>query len=272
MADDKEFVSMLNVEEDTSELLGFNPEADANASIPPFPAGKYFANFSFTEEDPEKRWVKAIWGKGANEQTVYYTSITATLYGTPNGDYDGRQVRDGLISTFVSKHNGTCSVQGLLQCIGVEIPPSTKTRSQLLKLFNDSVAAGASGQIETDWEAQEKLTEEEREALKAAGKKPFRIQGMKRFSADAEGNYIPVYNYNGVDCRAFNVITRYITVASVDSAPEVQEQAPVAPPTPKLAPRQAPRPAAPTTAPAASAPPVPQRQAPRAPVAPRRTA
>lgn len=280
MADEKQYVSMLDLQNDTDELLAFNPEADANAMLPPIPAGRYLASFQFLEEDPEKRWVPGLWGKKDGQQKVYYTGIAATIYNTPEGLYDNRQVRDNLISTFIQRNTGTCSIQGLLQCIGVPIPPTCKTRAQLCGLLNETLGAGdATGEIEVEWEAAENLSEEERDSLKAAGRKPFRLQGMKRFPVDPADNtkHIPVINHLGTDYRAFNTIARYIT-ASANNAPVVEEQAPVAAPVRRTAPQvvraSQPAQAAPQAQASANGavqgPPVPpSAQAPRAPQGPR---
>jgi hypothetical protein len=243
VADEKQYVSMLDLKKDTEELLELNPEADANAMLPPIPAGRYLASFQFLQKNPEKRWVPGIWPKsGLNQQKVYYTGISATLYNTPEGLYDNRQVRDNLISTFIQRNTGTCSIQGLLQCIGVPLPPTCKTRAQLCGLLNETLEAGdATGEIEVEWEAAENLSEEERDVLKAAGKKSFRLQGMKRFPIDPANNtkHIPVINHLGTDYRAVNIIARYIT-AGANSATVVEEQAPVAAPVRRTVP-QAPR-------------------------------
>ena len=228
--DDKPYVSMLDLQADTEEIMGLNPEADANALVPPVPAGVYFAKFSFTGEDPEKRWLTGVWGK--NEQKVIYTSITSELYNTNGGVYDGRQVRDRMVSSMIRQQTGTCRIQGLVQAITGSFPPACKSRLQMVQLVNDLMAAQPTGEVEIDWEASENLTEEQRDMLKQQGKRAFRLQGMKNFPKDADGNYIPEVTHNGEIYRAYNVVNRYITASGSQgehsAAQQPQAQAPAA--------------------------------------------
>lgn len=213
MADEQNYVSMLDLEADTEALLGFNPEADANAMVPPIPAMKASVVVRFTEEDPEKRWKVGIWGK--DQQKTYFASVTATLYNS--AEYDGRTVR-GNVSTFTMERSGTNSIQGLLQACGLQQElQGVTTRKALVTLLNETIGAGdgAPCECEIDWEANEQVTDEEKAKLEADGKKPYRLQGMKRFPVDTTvpGTFQPVVNYKGVDLRAYNVIKRWITPA-----------------------------------------------------------
>jgi hypothetical protein len=287
--DDRNFVSMLDLEKDVDEIMGFNPEADANALLPPVPAGQYLAKLRFTETDPEKRWMTGAWGK--NAQKVVYTSITGELYNTPEGTFDGRQVRDGLVSSMIRQQTGTCRIQGLVQGITGAYPPSCRTRPQMVMLVNDLIQQGATSLIDVDWEASENLSEEERDKLKDAGKKPFRLQGMKNFPKEMAtddrgvmawtGGYIPEVQHNGEAHRAYNIITRYVT------APEggLQGEQPAVPvvlppvrnPQVRTAPPVPTQPGVQASAQAAQGPPVPHRAAqgrtaPRAPQGPPRVA
>lgn len=259
MADERNnLVSMLDLQADTEELMGFNPEADANAMLPPIPAGLYAVKVRFTGEDPEKRWQKGVWGK--DEQVVYYTSVTAEVYNA--GDLDGRTVRE-LVSTYVMARSGTNAVQGLLQALGyAEQIKTCRTRSQLVILLNQALADDAApAEANIDWEATEPMTPEEREVAKAKGRKVWRMQGMTRFPKDGEGNYIPVINHEGVDCRAFNVIKNWVTVGGKSATTNVaQAPAPVAPRVAQAPPQAAPRPVqASPVAQAPQGPPVPPR-------------
>ena len=238
MADDN-FVSMLDLEQDTQELMGFNPEADANAMLPPIPAMRASVVVRFTAEEPEKRWQVGVWGK--DEQKTYFASVTATLYGA--GEFDGRTVRAN-VSTYVSRE--TCSVQGLLQALGMQDRLRvSKSRSALVTLLNEALAGdGAACECELDWEANEQTTEEQREVLKKEGKKPYRLQGMKRFPVDPTDNtkFIPVINYQGVDLRAYNVVKRWITVSDASAGAKHVDTPIMGAPKPVSA--TAPRPAA----------------------------
>jgi hypothetical protein len=115
-----------------------------------------------------------------------------------------------------------------------------------------------------EWEAQEQLSEEEREKLKDEGKKAWRIVGMTKFPEERDekgkptGKYVPEIDHAGIPCRAYNVVKRFLT--PVEGQTAGVEAAPVAP---TVAVTPTARPAGPVAAPAATArpaggPPVPQ--------------
>lgn len=240
MADEKEYlpVSMLNLEADTDEITGYNPEADANAMLPPVPAGRYSVLVSFAEADEEKRFVKAIWGAGANQQSVVYTSVVCKIYGGDDSVND--RTVGAMISSYTSR--GTNSIQGVIQALGYgeQLRGQPKTRTALVMTLSEALMSEAHAEIDIDWEVTEKLNDEEREAMKAEGKKPWRKQGMTRFEKDTEGNYIPEMEYKGVTCRAYNIVDRWVTVGSGQPAGATQQQQPAAAaPTPAQAPKSA---------------------------------
>lgn len=222
-----EFVSLLDLEQDTNEILGFNPAADANALIPPVPQGEYPVILTFMEQDAEKRWKPAIWGSGtANEQKVYYAVLTATVYNS--GEFDGRQVRH-QVSTFTTSRMETNSIQAVIQGIGAGEKIVSNSRGALCVLLNQLLEGnGAAGIAELDWEANEMLDDETAAAYKAKGKKPFKLQGMKRFPKDPtkEGAFMPVVNHEGVDCRARNFVRRFIVSKDAGEGVETAQGAP----------------------------------------------
>lgn len=261
MADnEKQYVSMIDLDKDTEELVGYNPEQDANSVLPPFPAGRYAVMVRFASDDAEKRWVPGIWGK--DQQKVLYTNVTATLYNA--GEHDGRVVRE-MVSTYVSR--GTCSVQGLLQALGYgeQLKGAPKTRKALVLMLEDALAGdGAAAEVEIEWEAEEKLQDEERAALKDAGKRPYQVHGMSRFDKDADGNPDPIKEIKGQPCKARNVVERWISVGVEGAHSTGAPAAPAAPaqparPVAAAAPtaRVAPPAARPGPRPAPSGPPVP---------------
>lgn len=278
---------MLDLEQDTEEILGLNPEADANALLPPVPAGTYLAKLRFTNPDEDvevetangkemqnKRWARKLWGQKA-PQKVLVTSITAELYNTEGAMYDGRTIRDGLVSTMIQQQTGTCRMQGVIQSVTGTFPPTCKSRLQFHQLMTATIGedGAATGEVEIEWEASETLTEEERQNLKDAGRKSFRVRGMKNFPKDSDGNPIPEVNHNGETYRAYNIISRYVTAPTQGAGTEQVEQAPVipqqAPPrrtAPQAAPQAAPQQtqqgqAAPQAQQTPQGPPVPPRAA-----------
>jgi hypothetical protein len=215
----------------------------------------------FEESDPENRWNADIWGK--DQQKVFFTRITCTLYSA--GDHDGRVVGE-MVSTYTSR--GTNSIQGVLQALGYaeQLKGIPKTRAALVLMLNEALQGdGAPAEIEIEWEATEKLSDEERAQMKAEGKKPWRFTGMSRFDRDADGNPIALKEYKGQQCRAYNVIDRWITATG--EAPEAPKAAP-APPPRAAAPTPRPAPVAAAAAPAG--PPVPRRAGPPVPAGARK--
>ena len=255
-------ISMLDLENDTEDIAGYNPEADANAAIPPFPAGEYNFTAAFKTEVPEQRYLAGVWGK--KEQKVIYTDVVLTLYNTPGGEFDGRQCRT-MVSTFTGDRSGTNSMQGFLQACGkADALLTAKSRKALIYLLEETVNAGeASGAALFEWEATEQTTEEEREKLKDEGKKPWRIVGMAKFPPELDakgkptGRYVPEIDHAGLPCRAYNVVKRFLT--PLEGQESGVEAAPVAVNTPAT---PSARPAGPVAPPAATrpaqGPPVPQ--------------
>lgn len=264
-----EYVSMLNLQEDTEELLHFNPEADANAALPPIPAGTYPFVARFTEDDPEKRVTVAVWGK--DMQKTFVSSITLTLYATEGGAYDNRTVRH-QVSTYTMERSGTNSMQGLLQGLGHgEQLKSCRTRAALVLLLNEALGGdGTAGDgVVIDWEATEQLDEEERAAYKAKGKKPWRKQGMRNFPKDSTGQPVPEVDHDGETCRAYNVVLRFVTKSEPGTGNAGTGGAAMEAPQPVAAARPTVRqPQAPSAAPSA---PQQVQQGPPVPASARRT-
>src|SRR5271165_184937 len=58
----EEFVSLAELEavENAEVLEGFNPEADANATVPPVPKGDYLCIVYHREDDSTKQWKRSL--------------------------------------------------------------------------------------------------------------------------------------------------------------------------------------------------------------------
>lgn len=265
---DPEYVSLLSLNEDTEELLNYNPEADANASIPPFEAGTYSVRVYFTETEPEKIWRTKLAKDG---QKMLLTTVTLELYSTPEGKYDGRKVNHG-INTYTSQFSNTNAVQALMQGMGLgeHIRAIGKQRGALANALTEALQGGtATAEAVFDWEARHSV-----ETAPESGiwEEKFKKVGMTRFKKLEDGSYDPVADYNGVPVPARNVLIRFInpdlavakTAASAGQPAQAPRQAP-APASAAGASRPAPAPvAAPAPAPAsapapAGGPPVPPR-------------
>ena len=274
---EQDYVSMLNLQADTEELLNYNPEADANASIPPFPAGTYPCMVSFAEADPEKIWRVKIAKDG---QKMYMTTVTLELYSTPEGKYDGRTIQH-FVTTYTSQFSGTNAVQGLLQGLGMgeHVRAIGKQRGPLVTALNDALmGGGATAEGVFDWEARYSI---ENPPESGIWEEKFKKVGMKRFKQLDDGSYDPLADYNGIPVMARNVLLRFVNPekaqqkAAVGTAPRPVAATAAPQPTQSASPRppqaaSAPQPAQPATN-APSGPPVPPRVrqgAPRAAGAP----
>lgn len=292
--DELKFVSMATLLEDDQEFEGYNPEADANAGLPPLPKGDYLCIVKYQETDPEKRWPsgKDKEGKYTGQSPVTkegkkyaYTSVGIELNGNTDPSNDGR-LFNGMVNSLVMKNTGTTSIQALLQGCGVEVDElrvanSIKGQVALVdKYLSDGNTIGG---VHLDWEASYYRKDLVNPETGKLGWEVFRIRGMKKFPPmrDADGNvipgkHVPTYPFShpdiaGVpvneDLNARNFIHHWVPVDKITGDQVEEEQVietpvAVAPPAPAVAAGGARRvvPAAGATAPAkAGGPPVPAR-------------
>src|ERR1700761_7593158 len=75
------------------ELEGFRPEVDANASLPPIPAGNYQFKITYAKSDtPDQIWQKKQ--QDASKGGRLYQMAELQLETVGNGEeFDGRQMR-----------------------------------------------------------------------------------------------------------------------------------------------------------------------------------
>ncbi len=295
------FVSMAELLADDEEFEGYNPDADANAGLPPLPKGDYLCIVKYQETDPEKRWPS---GKGKDEKTgqmvstgqlpvtkdgkkYAYTSVGIELNGNTEPSNDGR-LFNGMVNTLVMKNTGTTSIQALLQ--GADAEPDELRAANSIKgqvalldkyLSDGNTIAG----VHLDWEASYYRKDLMNPETGKMGWEVFRVRGMKKFppAKDKDGKvipgvYSPVYPFShpdiaGVpvneDLNARNFIHHWVSVneitgAQVEQEPEVPAAAavPAAPAVPAASAGGARRPAAPAVAGTkAGGPPVPARAA-----------
>lgn len=263
---EKEYISLLSLNEDTEELSNYNPEADANASVPPFPAGIYPCVVTFGNENLDEIWEPGVAKDG---QKFLKTMVKATLYGTPEGAFDGRSVTHH-INTYTSKFSNTNSVQALLQGLGLgEDIRAVTARGPLAKALTDALAGGnATAEGVFDWEARYAP-----EDPPDSGVYPelFRKSGMKKFVQLPDGSYDPECDYKGIPVMARNILVKWVNPDKEKTAGAAQGKAsaPAAAVGQSGPPRAAATQAAPSPAPAAaqaqSGPPVPPRAARQAP-------
>lgn len=236
-----------------SELIGFdedlmqqglNLDADANAGLPPVPAGAYVCRAKLREGiDPEHAWEKKITDKG---QAYLATSVDLEIVTDKEGDaqYQGRKI-GAYIMTLLMQQTGTTGVQAFAQGAGANDEfkslPNQSHKSQAI-FMNDLLASEPLIGVNTDWSVFQKAEDS------VDGKK-FQRRGMAKFPKDDSGNPMPVWiREDGTELTARNDIRSYFQVSE-----ELQtEEAPVVETVKAAAPRAtvATKQAAPTPAPA----------------------
>ncbi len=292
------FVSMADLLADDQEFEGYNPEADANAGLPPLPKGDYLCIVKYRETDPSKRWPsgKEKDSTGAmvpngklpvtkDGKKYAYTEVSIELNGNVDPSNDGR-IFSGMVNTLVMKNTGTTSIQALLQGCGVstdELKAANSIKGQVALLDQYVSDGNTIGGAHLDWEASYYRKDLVNPETGKMGWEVFRVRGMKKFppAKDADGNvipgkYVPSYPFShpdiaGVpvneDLNARNFIHHWVAVdkitgQGVEEEPVVPETAPAvaAPVVPAGGARRATTSVPPTqAAKPAGGPPVPAR-------------
>lgn len=169
------------------ELEGFRPEADANASLPPIPAGNYQARVTFANESaPDQIWIKKQQDASKGGKVFYMTELRIETSG--NGEETDGRVMRFYASTLVMKGSGTTSIQQVLQPLGFgeALMTRTKTARTQIELLNEALEGGqALIGVKVDWEAQVYDKEQDKTTFGP-------VRGMKRFPIDANGVHSPV--------------------------------------------------------------------------------
>lgn len=169
------------------ELEGFRPEADANASLPPIPAGNYQARVTFANESaPDQIWIKKQQDASKGGKVFYMTELRIETSG--NGEETDGRVMRFYASTLVMKGSGTTSIQQVLQPLGFgeALMTRTKTARTQIELLNEALEGGqALIGVKVDWEAQVYDKEQDKTTFGP-------VRGMKRFPLDANGQHSPV--------------------------------------------------------------------------------
>lgn len=267
----EEFVSLAELELlEEQELAGFNPEADANAGLPPLPAGDYIARVYYTSADPDKIWAPKMSRKN---KPYYGASVTLETVSNKDPMTDGRKFTHNAM-TLVTQ-GGTTSCQALLQALGFgeQLMRSPKTAKAQIKLLNDALSGDAAlVGVALEWEARFSVEKKDGsgdyEELK-------RVRGMKKFDKDANGDPIPFVDYKGEyegvqydeQVPARNYVKNFIPLSDLQGAATSAAPSGQAPGNGEPASNQ-PAPARAAARPAAAAPTPAPRPAPRPAAAP----
>jgi hypothetical protein len=261
---EREYISLSELN-DFEESLGahFDPEADANALLPPLNKGDYVVQVYHEGEDPTKFWEKKLSRDG---QQVYLQSvIVAEVTDNPHNPPDvvGRKLKH-RVTTLVMPTSGTTGAQALLQGIGkgetlVNLP---RTHGHQARILSEQLNTKPITVMETDWEARRWDRDKNEET--------FRMIGMVNFPKGPDGKHVPMARAkDGDEIPARSRIRRWKQLSALaKSAPggaadkKAVEDTPIAPPVAPITKADLS-----TSQPAAEAASVPQPAQPPAPVA-----
>lgn len=154
MSDTTNFVDLSQFEEPIagSDEKVFDPNA-TGGSFRPVPEDTYVGRLSFASDKVDEQWsVKkdATTGKPQWLHTALRVEIL-------EGDYEGRKVRDGYVSTMVM-NDGSTAVNKILHALGQpvtaeEIAQHGAHKAQAIKL-NEVLAGEPTVRITTQWQAK----------------------------------------------------------------------------------------------------------------------
>ena len=190
MADTAVNLAMFNEPFIEGEVT-FDPAATASGP-PPIPENKegYPVKITFAEQDLNKQWNR----KDENGRPKWlYTALVCEVL---SGDYEGRKIRDGYVSTMVSPIDHTTAVNRICQALGQgvtadEVAQYGEHISQAKKL-TDIVNAGVPAKIFVQWQAKWLVEVDggKKEALTDDNDKPLMIRGASKsnWPKDDKGN------------------------------------------------------------------------------------
>lgn len=142
----------------TSEILDDNAEADAYATLPPLPDGKYRAKLKQVDvRGADGKPVKDkpnVVRKGPAAGTPYLqTAVEAEVLGVGGQEqYDGYKVTDYWVPTQPNR-NGTSPAATIIRAAGGQTPQKY-THRQLMDLLHKTLAGEPEVVVETAWEWQ----------------------------------------------------------------------------------------------------------------------
>jgi hypothetical protein len=185
-----QFLSLAQLESDADELVGFRPNVDANAFLPPIVHTEYEGLLRFDDEhqDPDKRWTEDTSRKGEPKK-YFKTMLQFVTDGNADESVNGRDF--AVFASTLVRRGGTTSAQAALQGCGVssqEIAMNS-TRGAQAKLINKYCDGGGTAvTVEIDWEASYFDTDwVNPETGEKEGKEYYRLRGMERFPVATEG-------------------------------------------------------------------------------------
>lgn len=176
---EKETLSLADLAQYEQELVGYLPEADANASVPPPPKGEYVLKLTFRDKEPEKQWIPKV----SNKTTVTHlmTYIECEIVDNPLNppEFVGRKIRH-QVGTWVMPQTGTTSIQAVVQAAGygVKLLNAPKTNVRLATVLSEVLNAESLVIGDLDWEIN-KYDKEKAETV-------FVLRGMNSFPFDPE--------------------------------------------------------------------------------------
>ena len=152
---ERKFVSLNDFDPaDTGVTEEFNPNANPFAFAPPTP-GRYLVKLSFTEQDPEKRWeVKPYNAAKYPEKAGLYYLATRLSGQIAEGDFEGRFVNDGFVSTGIFGNQQTSTIAGILRNAGYDLTGlnGATLHKDMAQMFEEYIASEPTCTVRVDWE------------------------------------------------------------------------------------------------------------------------
>lgn len=162
----------------TSEALNINPNADAFASPPVLPDGKWRAKLRAQEVKGPNSTKVAYSAKRDKDGNLYlYTALESEVIDHQNELFDGIKLSDYFVDSRVGR-NGASRVSTLIVKLGQQLA-SPATHKAMIEQLLAALAGEPELGIETAWEADCQACGEIAE--RNGGRKPRSVRGMFNF-------------------------------------------------------------------------------------------
>lgn len=169
-----------------SEDLDSNADVNAYDQPPPVNDGKWRAKLKQIDvklaNGEQARYKAGVTKKG----TPYLMTALQASIQDPSGKFDNVSVFDRFVSTMPAR-NGGIPVVRLLTCLGVKLPAKVGHKS-LMDLLLKSLGGEPDLEIETAWEAQYEMADQEE--IEAKGVRAPSFRGQRRWPEDGKGGHV----------------------------------------------------------------------------------
>ena len=242
-----EYLGLADLARYEEELVGFVPEADANARLPLPPKATYMCKWTHREKDPQKLWIPKIPTKGG--ATYLQTDLIGEIIENPMNppEWVGRKINH-RVSTQVMGNSGTTTAQMFLQGVGLQdkLLNAPRTNASQAMLVSEALMSEPAAACDADWRYS-KWDDVKKENV-------YELRGMRNFPKDDDGKPTHIISHPTLgEIFGWLEVRRFVPPAELaktaaksaakgpDEAPAIPADAPAAPAAPTT-------PAAPTLA------------------------